>query len=798
MILASWSAFAAPGSEVWRSAGLERVDMVGRAVALDERARAAAARGDVDAELEWRSMECYDRTFLELRFPTAPCTEVRARAAAVGRPDLARDIDAYEALWAAWTGRYDEAVLRARDLEARCAVDSIEYGCRMGWVVLGGALQEQGRFEEALASLAEATRLDALADDANAESVAWAWTGRVCGWIGDEGCARDAATRAVALAEETNDSHTLAQALWVRGGLRQAAGDLAGALDDQRRAFSEAVVAGNVFVRTAVSVDYALVAAQTGAPEAESLVAGIEGAQAAGLLPAPWAANTAYLRGVLLAAQGRDEAAAERFVWAGEHVSAVWTGLQAWDAAGQAFVRLGRLDDADRAFAAGMAFVESGRRYTPADLRRATWFAHSLDLFRHAAFLAWDRGGDDRARRALAAADRGRARWLLDAWSPEETAPALDLRALPGRLGDGALVEYVVDGTRILGLVVDRAGVRGAELTADQDRVALLAGLVESAATSAELEPAATTLYGELLAPLFPDGPPPALVVVADGPLNTLPFAALTGPRGPLGTTAVLVEAPSAALLTRSPHHPTAGLLAVAPPATAGLPQLPGAEAEVAALGARGVRLTGEQATEEALLTALEAAPSIVHFAGHAVPDPTAPLRSALLLAPGPGSDGRLTAAELGAAHAPVDLAVLAACGADAGTPTGEGLLSLAAALRHAGARSVLATPVRAPDRPTTAFVSTFYEELGVDGSVANAARRARAAAAEGGAPPSVWAAFRLYGDPWAHVVMPPPPPPTAWRWSVVLGAGLGVAYGAAVARRTGRRAVPPTGGPVG
>lgn len=791
MILAA-AALARPGAEAWRAAGLERVDMAGRAAAFDQRARAAAAAGDVDAELEWRSVGCYDQTFLELRFPTPPCREVRARAAAAGRPDLARDIDAYEALWAAWTGRYADAEVLARDLLARCPPEPVEAGCRMGWVVLGGAFQEQGRFEEALAALAEARRLDALAADPLAESVAWAWTGRVCGWIGDRDCARDAATRGVALAEATNDSHTLAQALWIRGSVRQDAGDLAGALEDDRRAFAEAVTAGNVFVRTAVTVDYALVATQTGAPEAEALVAGLEGAQAAGLLPAAWAANTAYLRGALLAAQGHDEAAAERFVWAGEHVSAVWTGLQAWDAAGRAFARLGRADDAERAFAAGMAWVERGRRYTPADLRRATYFAHSLDLFRHAAFLAWDRPGEGGARRALVAADRGRARWLLDAFGGAPPDPELDVDALSRRLSDAALVEYVADGTRVLALVVDRRGVRGVELAPDPDVVALLAGRVATGSTAADLEPAASAAYDALLAPLFPDGLPPTLVVVADGPLHDVPFAALATPDGPLGVATALVEAPAAALLGRGRPRVATGVLAVAPPPAPGLPALPGAAAELALLP--GVRLVGADATEEALLAGLAAGPSIVHFAGHALPDPAAPLRSALALAPGPDrgpgpgpgprSDGRLTAAELGGASAPVDLAVLAACGADAGAPSGEGLLSLATAFRHAGARAVLASPGPLPDRATADFVRAFYDELARDGNAPRAVRHARERALEAGAPPAVWGAFRLYGDPWVRVSLPPPPPPTAWRWHGVLATALGAVVGAWVARR--------------
>jgi hypothetical protein len=115
----------------------------------------------------------------------------------------------------------------------------------------------------------------------------------------------------------------------------------------------------------------------------------------------------------------------------------------------------------------------------------------------------------------------------------------------------------------------------------------------------------------------------------------------------------------------------------------------------------------------------------------------------------------------------------------------GEGIQGLTAPLLEAGARSVVATSWRVGDRSTTQFVDGFYAAMAKRQPIIEALRAAKLAAMRAGAPPSVWAAFALVGDPATLVPLTAPRSRTVW-WA---GAGgfFVLAIGIALRRRRPR-----------
>jgi CHAT domain-containing protein/Tfp pilus assembly protein PilF len=277
------------------------------------------------------------------------------------------------------------------------------------------------------------------------------------------------------------------------------------------------------------------------------------------------------------------------------------------------------------------------------------------------------------------------------------------------------------------------------------------------------------------------------LLVVPDGALNRLPFAALADPAAG-AEPRYLVEAKplhvvsSATLyaaLTRA-RDARAGAPVIAgvgdpvysgppgamPPALTRsvrrglrLSPLPWARKELEALrelSPRGTTLwMGVEATE-ARAKSLGDGPKIIHFACHGFVDERFPLESGLALSvpasPAAGEDnGLLQAWEVfEGVRLDADLVTLSACQTGAGKEmAGEGLLGLTWAFQYAGARSVLASLWEVNDAATAELMRAFYRALGAGASKAEALRRAQLELLHrpGTSAPYFWAAFSLFGD---------------------------------------------------
>ncbi|MGE0442011.1 MAG: CHAT domain-containing protein [Gemmatimonadales bacterium] len=459
----------------------------------------------------------------------------------------------------------------------------------------------------------------------------------------------------------------------------------------------------------------------------------------------------------------------------------------------EALALSGRLDDAAREIGGATDELERWRAsLVDPSLRRAVFAAlvddPDPDLGVATVIARLAEAGD--LPGAFALAERRRARQLLDrlvrtaaAGGPERRArrgaanSVTDLASLRSAIPDSvtAVLSYVTGngGEPTTAFVATAAGATVHRLPAIDSLRPLVARAVVLAESGAPIPSA----LGRELAQALLDAPLAALplgvrrlVVVPEDVLHDLPFDLLPGPGGaPLGQTLVVSNTPSASVLAalwqRSSGGAT-GLLALAdPPPPEGdsvvteagsLGPLPGARREARALGrlvAGAETRTGPDATEERFR--LAAGRSVLHLATHAVVDERSPLRTFVLLAPGAGQDGRLTAAELEELDLGADLVVLSACRTARGRIlAGEGVLGLTAPLLAAGTRAVVASRWAVDDDATTRLMVVLYERL-LDGTpVGEALHAARLDAIERGEPPAVWAAFTLVGDPFVTVAL--------------------------------------------
>ena len=287
------------------------------------------------------------------------------------------------------------------------------------------------------------------------------------------------------------------------------------------------------------------------------------------------------------------------------------------------------------------------------------------------------------------------------------------------------------------------------------------------------------------------------LVVVADGALHTLPFAALPlpGSDGPLLERLEVVTLPSASwwALREGPviDRTGGGSVAVAvladpvfvaddsrlrgePPRSSlsggveserssfwgtAPPRLPASRHEalvIAALaGDDTLTLLGTDARLDALFDGTLDGRRVLHFATHGVLDGRHPRLSGLELsrfdAVGRPVSGFLSLAQLYDLRLDAELVVLSGCRTALGRSVrGEGLIGLPRGFLHAGARSVVASLWPVQDRTTAALMERFYRALLEDGErPASALRRAQLAlrAEPAYRDPFHWAAFVAIGD---------------------------------------------------
>jgi CHAT domain-containing protein len=295
--------------------------------------------------------------------------------------------------------------------------------------------------------------------------------------------------------------------------------------------------------------------------------------------------------------------------------------------------------------------------------------------------------------------------------------------------------------------------------------------------------PAGGMAFPALLGDLLAGVKAKRLLILPDGPLNGLPFAALSMPRGQPGELLVdrfeISAAPSLALAMRPVERRHAGVARVAvisdpvytpddrrlTVAASRASQFRGAEAgserlarlPYSAIEARAVarafegadiiELAGFNATVARVIQLPSADLDVLHFATHAEARRDAPEQSALFLSEF-AADGstqpvdRLTAEEIRRHGLRADVVVLSGCATGDGRELrGEGVLGLTYGFLSNGANTVIASLWPVEDALTARFMQEFYAAYRANGRAAEALRSAQLRT-RGIAGPSVWASF--------------------------------------------------------
>jgi CHAT domain-containing protein len=350
-----------------------------------------------------------------------------------------------------------------------------------------------------------------------------------------------------------------------------------------------------------------------------------------------------------------------------------------------------------------------------------------------------------------------------------------DLRQIQQILPRGTLiVEYAMLNDRTFAWLITRDAIWIAPLGASRADVARWAAdlaLAKQRTREIPFEIALLRGYAGLIAPIrgFIDRAQ-RLVIVPDGAMHGIPFAALRDPRpnGHYLIEDVPVEiAGSAALyatsLLRDAEKPraTSALLIGNPafdgrlPIAAGLQPLRFAAEEVQEIAAQypgpAVRMGRDATAVDFVARARNAA--IVHIAAHAVADPKAPSKSAILFAPSPNDSGVLDATQL-LKDAKLDrtrLVVLASCSSAGGVPLGPvSVAPLVRPLIAHGVPAVVGTLWNVDDATAKQLLVSFHRRYREGNDAAIAMQGAQIALLHSGkrglSPALAWAPFQVIG----------------------------------------------------
>lgn len=422
-----------------------------------------------------------------------------------------------------------------------------------------------------------------------------------------------------------------------------------------------------------------------------------------------------------------------RFRWLAEEGRNLWA-LGRWSDAIQAWRRAVALVDGSRR--AALRRGRSGREF---DRAMAPVYLELVDGLLRASERVQDR--DERRalwKEARGVVERFKAAELRDYFRDECVADLVARRADLDRVSETAAIVYPIPFPDRLELLVTlpsglhrysvEVGADAVEREARRLRVAL------QRVTSRRYREPASRLYDWLVRP-FADAlaaeSVDTLVFVPDGPLRSIPMAALHDGDGFLVERIAVAITPGLSVTDPRPIDPAALRLLAAglsEPAL-GFPALPKVDAELRAIQelVGGEVLEDERFQAERLGQEVEALrPSVVHLATHAEfgGDP----EDSFLLT----HDGRLTMDALADvvrsgrfSDRPLELLVLSACQTAVGDD--RSALGLAGVAVRAGARSAIGSLWSIADEATFELIVRFYREL-VSGapSRAEALRRAQ------------------------------------------------------------------------
>ncbi len=345
---------------------------------------------------------------------------------------------------------------------------------------------------------------------------------------------------------------------------------------------------------------------------------------------------------------------------------------------------------------------------------------------------------------------------------------------------DTAVLAYFVGDHRSHAWLLTRHELRHGTLPGRRSLEGLVNAFIaqQRAGVRGQRDPALAPLLGNLL-----DGVSSRrLVVLPDGPLNGLPFAALPLPQGAardqLIDRFVISAAPSLALAMRPPvveHDEQTRVAVISDPVytpddrrltvaasdsatfrggeTSGrLARLPYSAIEARAVvrafeGSDVIELAGFNATARRVIELPSETLDVLHFATHAVTRRDAPEQSALFLSEyaadgSPLPSDRLTADDISRSGLRADVVVLSGCATGDGRELrGEGVLGLTYGFLANGSHTVIASLWPVEDALTARFMEEFYSAYKQSGRAADALRTAQLRV-RGTAASPVWSSF--------------------------------------------------------
>jgi CHAT domain-containing protein/tetratricopeptide (TPR) repeat protein len=344
---------------------------------------------------------------------------------------------------------------------------------------------------------------------------------------------------------------------------------------------------------------------------------------------------------------------------------------------------------------------------------------------------------------------------------------------------DTAVLAYFVGDRRSHGWLLTRSHLRHSVFPGRQQLGELVSAFVQRQRDGATSDNTAGAL---LLGPLLDGVRAKRLLVLPDGPLNGLPFAALPVPSGRaremLVDRFVLSSAPSLALALRPVseqarrrrvavvsdpiYTPDDRRLTLAGSGAANfrgsegtadrLARLPYSAIEARAVvrafgGVNVIELAGFNATARRVMELPSDELGVLHFATHAVARRDAPGQSALFLTEyaadgSPLESDRLTADDIAHSGLRADIVVLSGCATGDGRELrGEGVLGLTYGFLANGSHTVVASLWPVEDALTARFMEDFYAAYRSSGSAPQALRIAQLRA-RGTSGPAVWSSF--------------------------------------------------------
>ena len=267
--------------------------------------------------------------------------------------------------------------------------------------------------------------------------------------------------------------------------------------------------------------------------------------------------------------------------------------------------------------------------------------------------------------------------------------------------------------------------------------------------------PTLKQLYKWLVAPLKSHLNTPTLAIVPHGPINDLPFAALTSDGEHFVSDKYAVfYLPSVNVLHYLHPKSDSGenqIFVLANGGTTGAPRLPYAEDEARAVATLfGVKpVVGESATV-ANVRSHAGDFEILHIAGHISNEHKHPQFSSIPINESKADEGALELNQVvGLDLRKTNLVVLSGCESQLGRRSrGDDVVGLSRAFMFAGAPSVIASLWKVDDEATQHLMVAFYTHLRAGFTKAEALRAAETDVRKQYPNPYYWSGFVLTGDP--------------------------------------------------